>query len=205
MGEVNGATPGLSWSAVKARRTNTTTSCRVVMDGEAADEAARLGRELERLEAIDKAGHGDDALHDRIREVAGQVQAAEAAAAETEVTFVFQAVGQGRYNRLKADHPLPPELKGKVPEGLDYNPVTFPPMLMALSCVSPPELHAEVDGDGKPDPAVLAEWGEIHDTYSPGLNARLWSTALSAHIGVNQVPKSRLASQILSPPGSGSS
>lgn len=171
-----------SWQELKAKRTNTRVSVRIPWDGAAADEAARLAAELPRVQ-------DDDARHNRdpqAPEVARRIDELERRARESEVVFSFEGIGRAAYQRMIEAHPATPEQEETAGQKLSFNSDTFPPALMAASCVEPAELRGDLD-----------EWTEIHDEWSTGLVACLWNAALQANARVNEAPKSRLASTIL--------
>jgi hypothetical protein len=143
----------------------------------------QLERQLRKLREED----GD--IADRSQEIAAlaaQVRELEERASESEMTFTFEGLGRGRYARMLADHPPTKEQKAELGAELIYNPETFPPALLAASCVEPPELASN-----------LPEWTDIHENRSPGIVTRLWRACQQAHQGVADVPKSLLVSAVL--------
>lgn len=163
-----------SWAQIKAQHHNARRSVSIVLDSEAALEAQRLAVELDSTPEKSKAA------------LARRINALEEKAAP--VTFVFEGVGRSRHQLLLAEHPPTAEQKDAAPEGMTprFNLDTFPPALMAASCIEPAELRGDVE-----------EWTEIHDTWSDGQVASLWGTCLAAQAGVNDAPKSAAASDVL--------
>lgn len=185
---------GLSWADAKARHVNTRVSVVVPMASDAAEEAERLEPQLRRLRNAD-GEQGD--LSEQVVALAEHIRELERVAAESEVTFVFEGLPRSRWDKLLLDHPLPPELKKQLGDAIDFDPETFPPALMAASCVEPAELHAEFDADGKLDEAVLAEWTAINEGWSQGQVQRIWRGCLQANTAVAEPPKSLLVSAVL--------
>lgn len=151
----------------------------VIAEAEALDVELRQARE-------------EDERHnrqDRAPEIARRIQALEAEAAESEIEFVFEGLGRGEYARLIAAHqPTEQQKRDAKSAGVEapYNTDSFPPALMAASCIEPAELAGNV-----------AEWTEIHDTWSLGQVTKLWRTVNTANAGVAELPKSVTASVVL--------
>lgn len=171
-----------SWQELKSKHTNTRTSVRIPWDGAAADEAARLAADLPRVQEDDARENRDP----QAPELARRIDELERRAKDSEVTFSFEGIGRRQYQMLIEAHPATPEQNETAGQRLSYNPDTFPPALMAASCVEPAELRDN-----------LPEWEEIHDEWSTGQNACLWHAVVQANARVNEAPKSRLASTIL--------
>ena len=162
---------------MKAKHQNTRVSVSVPLDGATADEAARLAEDLVRVSA-------EDAAQNRVPQapkLAKRIQELEAKARESEATFTFEGIGRAAYARLVEEH----KSGDATDDGVPYDD-EFPPALLAASCVEPAELRGDV-----------AEWTEIHDTWSTGQVAKLWNAAMAANTGVNTAPKSLIASAIL--------
>jgi hypothetical protein len=185
---------GMSWADAKARHVNTRVSVVVPMASDAAEEAERLDPQLRRLRNAD-GEQGD--LSEQVVALAEHIRDLERTAAESEVTFVFEGLPRSRWDKLLLDHPLPPELRKQLGADIDFNPETFPPALMAASCVEPAELHSDFDDAGHLDPEVLAEWTAINDGWSQGQVQRIWRACLQANTAVAEPPKSLLVSAVL--------
>lgn len=177
-----------SWADLKKTRRNTVKSVRLPLRGDLMDEVARLEEEMRREAETDKwetRREGPVAP-----QIARQIQALEAEARESEVLFMFEGLGQGALALLQAQHPATPAVRKKLglpdSQELEYNPETFPPALMAASCVAPEELKGDVE-----------EWTEIHQTWSQGQVTYLWGTCMAANAMVAETPKSERASEIL--------
>lgn len=178
------------WAVLKKARRNTVKSVRVTLRGDLLDE-------VERLEAQMGVEREKDEWENRqpvVPQLARQIRELEDEARESEVEFIFEGMGRGEFAKLQAAHPVTDELTAEYGPGLEWNPDTFPPALMAASCISPPDLTGD-----------LAEWTEIHQTWSNGQIARVWMACLAANSAVADTPKSGLASEVLRQLGSGNS
>lgn len=176
------------WAAAKRRHTNTRVSVTMPMAADAAEQAERLLPQLRRLRDAD--GERED-LSEQVHALAERIHQLECDAAASEVTFVFQGVGRGHAEKLRLEHPLPDSLKAQLGEVINWDPETYPPALLAASCVEP----AELAGND-------TEWQDIHDNWSEGQVAKLWRACMQANQGVAEAPKSALVSAILTPPTS---
>lgn len=174
-----------SWADLKKARRNVVKSCRVTLRGDLLDEVSILEEDMRRAaEEDDRENRTPVAF-----EIARQIQALEAEARQSEVLFKFEGLGQGVFATLQAEHPATPEIKKKLGlenEPLEFHPETFPPALMAASCIEPIELKGNVE-----------EWTEIHQGWSHGQVTRLWATCMAANAMVAETPKSEPASEIL--------
>jgi hypothetical protein len=180
---------GTGWAKAKRRHVNTRVSVTLPMAADAAEQAERLLPRLRRLRDAD--GERED-LSEQVHALAERIRSLEDEAAASEVTFVFQGIGRGRAEKLRLDHPLPASMKdSETAKVVDWDPATYPPALMAASCVEPAELADNIE-----------EWQDIHDNWSEGLIAKLWRACLQANQGVAEAPKSALVSAILTPPTS---
>lgn len=176
------------WAAARRRHVNTRVSVTLAMAADAAEQAERLVPQLRRLRDAD--GERED-LAEQVHAMAEQIRALEDEAAASEVTFVFEGVGRARAEKLRLDHPLPEDMKAQLGDVVAWDPATYPPALMAASCVAPEELGGNVE-----------DWQGIHDNWSEGQIAKLWRACLQANQGVAEPPKSALVSAILAPPDS---
>lgn len=86
----------------------------------------------------------------KLGEAMVELDEARAAAADATQVFVFQALGRQQFSDLQGEHPPTKEQRAEwtkrwltrgVPEHriveLDYNPDTFPPVLIAAACIEP--------------------------------------------------------------------
>jgi hypothetical protein len=194
---------GRTWAEIKVQRSNTTDSCVLPIDQATIDQIAQLNYQLGLLKQRADRGHGDDdldQLNEQLEALARRVVELEDIARESEETFTFRALGQGRYNKLKAQYPPTKEQKADPNNRADFDPAGFAPALMAATCIAPAGLLAEFDDKGQLDHEVLAEWQDIYQDWDPGAVKRLWGTCAAAHQAVNAPPKSVLASEILGRP-----
>ena len=171
------------WAQRKKDHRNTVRSATVPLRGDLLDEVDRLEDELVRAEEADARLN----RHPVAPSIADRILALEEEARQSEVRFSFEGVGRGRYARLASEHPATDEQKEEL-DGveLEWNPETFPPALLAESCVEPAELRGDVQ-----------EWTEIHENWSVGQVNRLWQACSIANAGVAESPNSQLASVAL--------
>lgn len=175
-----------SWTAIKAAHANTRTSATIPLDSAAVAELKQLLDRHDRLRDEESGGlveHGEElaALKDQIRALRQRAE-------ESEVLFVFEGIGRSRAGVLLAEHPAPDgqaddDLYGPAP---GWNSTTYPPAVLAESCVQPADLHGN-----------HAAWREIHDTWSAGALARLWNAYRAAQQSVAVVPKRSAVSAAL--------
>lgn len=172
-----------SWASIKAKHSNARQSVTLCVRGDLVDEIARLEEQMRREDEADQ-GLNRTAVAPQI---ARQIQALEEEAREAEAVFTFQGLGQGRFAKLQAQHPATDEnRKALGTDELEWNPETFPPALLAASCIAPAELAGNVE-----------EWTEIHQTWSNGQVLRLWAACMAANAMGADTPKSRSASELL--------
>lgn len=179
-----------SWAQLKKQHTNARKSVRLTLRGDLMDEIATLEEEMHRQEREDEKYNREDLAPKIARQIQDLVEAARAA----EVLFTFQGLGSGEFAKLQAAHPATDEnRKALGTDELEWNPDTFPPALMAASCIAPADLHDNT-----------AEWTEIHRSWSNGQVMRLWTTCMAANAMGADTPKSERASEILRRLGSAS-
>lgn len=120
--------------------------------------------------------------------IAHRIMGLEEELRDSEVEFRFRALGRRRYNELLADHPPTDKQKQEAADAdavLAYNPDTFPPLLLAASCVEPTDMDVD-------------DWSDIWENWSEGQVGPLWRTCLAANMGGTDAgPKSQIASAIL--------
>lgn len=156
----------------------------IPMRADLRDEIRVLERQAAREAQVDKWENRAPVaprLAQRIRELEGELAASEA-------QFTFVSIGRRPYARLLGEHPPTGEQQAEAEKagvaGLAYNSETFPPALLAASCVSPG--------------GTVEDWADVWDTWSDGQLTELWSACLAANKGVADVgPKSLIASEIL--------
>lgn len=135
-----------------------TATLRVPLDG--GEAAAELAKARNRASAARLAGRPTDDLD-------AEVEAAEEAAAEAEVTVALRGLARSEYRRLEEAHPpADVDVEKAKKDGLGvpaYNPDTFLPALVA-ACMTDPEL-------------TLEEAEQLFDSWSAGDLAILVRTA----------------------------
>jgi hypothetical protein len=186
-GEAPSASP---WALLKSQHANLVRSVTVVMRADLLDQIDQLEQELVEV-------RGEDERNNRVAlapHIAEQIRELEDAAKASEVRFSFQGLGRGAFAKLHAEHPVSDADKAEFGDAADFNPRTFPPALMAASCIEPAELRGN-----------LAEWTQIHDEWSEGQVMRIWATCMAANAGVAAPPKSAIASEVLRQQPSGTS
>lgn len=159
-------------------------SVRIPMRADLLDRIATLEqravheREIDRRENRDAVAPG---IAEEIRQVEADVLASE-------VEFTFESMGRRAYAKLIADNPPTAEQTARAEADggtLSYNPDTFPPRLLAASCVAP-------------EGATVQGMTDVWENWSEGQAAQLWTACLTANLGgVGVGPKSLIASAIL--------
>lgn len=176
------AAPPVSWATLKKTHRNTVRSTKVTLRGDLLDEVERLEEDLRRESAKDE-------WENRVPlgpQIAQRIRVLEDEARESEVTFSFEGMGRGAYAKLISLHKATAEQESELGQELMWNPETFPPALMAASCVEPAELRGNSE-----------EFNEINETWSVGQVSRIWACCLNANSLVADSPKSDLASAAL--------
>lgn len=156
----------------------------VCLDSDLVIEISRLEQEFKAEQAVDRRTNRiakAPAIAERILLLKEQAQA-------TEVEFVFAGIGRRAYTDLRLKHPPTDEQKSEAEEqGLtaEFNSDTFPPALLAASCV-------------EPTGTSLDWWARKYDEWTVGQVSRIWSACLAAQVGVAEVPKALEASASIS-------
>jgi hypothetical protein len=173
-----------SWDQIEATHQHVRQTVHVPMRADLIDEIATLEQRARREAAI-------DARENRMPvapQLAEQIRELEDEVAASEVAFVFQAVGRREYAKLLAEHAPSEEQRASAEEQqirLSYNPDTFPPALLAASCIEPADTTVERMTN------VWLNWSE-------GQVSPLWAACLATNMGSADVgPKSLIASEIL--------
>lgn len=180
--------PPRSWAQLKTQHRNTVQSTVITLRADLLDQVQRLERELIEARMEDERSNRVA----RAPQIAEQIRAVEEEARQSEVTFAFQALSRGDFALLQAKHPPTKEQREEF-DNPEFNPVTYPPALMAATCIEPAELAGN-----------LAEWEQIHTGWSEGQVMRIWGTCVTANAAVAHTPKSELASEVLRQASSGS-
>lgn len=105
----------------------------IQLDGEVSTRLAELSDELEEAKRFDVLSNSPDtapaikAKMDEVREVSK----------DTLASFTFRSIGRYRYDELVGLPKHQPSKEQKTKDGLNFNPDTFPPALVAASCIEP--------------------------------------------------------------------
>lgn len=170
------------YADIKARKTSTRRTVKVVMDGEVVSRIDALKDRIKAEERIDRRENRDPVAPGLKRELDALYDQARA----SEVTFTFRSVGRARFDKLVAEHPATAEQRKQVKEmtaerGMPFDPPkwnldTFPPAIVAASAVDP-EL-------------TLAEAQELwtDENWSPAELLKIFECALSCYWEVEEIP-----------------
>lgn len=175
-----------SWAVLKKSQRNVVQSVRVPLRGDLLDAVSLLEADLRVAQREDARQDGGLNREPRAPGIARRIEELEAEARTSEVWFRFEGLGRGKLAKLEAQHVPTREQRETISEDLMWNPETFPPALMAASCVEPAELRGNVE-----------EFAEIYDNWSQGQLDRMWRACQAANMMGGDVPKSELASAIL--------
>lgn len=130
---------------------------------------------------------GDDAAATQA-ELAQRIRDLEEQCAQAVVTFRFRALPRKQRSDLQAEHPPTEDQQQQArDEGLtaSWNPDTFPPALVAASCVEPAGITVEAAQ-------------RAYETWAEGQWAPLWRACTAANFGgADPGPKSAIASAVL--------
>jgi hypothetical protein len=171
----------VSFGNVLAGATAVQRSTRICFNGALLGEIDSLNAELVQAKISDANENTPDrapAIAQRIVELTDEMR-------ESEVEFVFKAIGRRAWRDLVAANPPKDDDKKA---GRDYNGLTFPVEAMAASCVSPP--GASVEGFQEiadSDLVMQSQWD------------KLFSACLTANAGPADVPFSAAAFAIARP------
>jgi hypothetical protein len=158
------------WQPTKVRAT-------VCLDSDLVLEIERLEESLARETKLDETTNRAPlapGIAERIIELREQAKAKER-------EFVFASIGRRAYSDLIRSHPATEAQAEEAGARLAWNTDTFPPALLAASCVEPTDTS-------------LAWWQRKYDQWGTGQVARLWQACLAAQGGVVEVPKAEAAS-----------
>jgi len=165
----------LSASDIDAAYQPTKVRASVCLDSDLVLEIQRLEEKMRAEDSIDKRTNRTPVAP----AIAAQVVELRDQAAAAEVEFVFAGVGRRVYTDLRKAHPPTDEHKKAaedVGQAIEFNPDTFPPALMAASCL-------------EPEGTTEAWWARKYDEWTVGQLERLWRACLAAQGGVVEVPK----------------
>lgn len=106
--------------------------------------------------------------------------------ADSEVEFRFRGIGRKAYGAMLREHPPTADQKAEADQAkmmLLFNPDTFPPALMAASCVTP-------------ESASVESFQAIWDGWSEGQTVELWRACLAVNQGSAETPPKSLTASV---------
>lgn len=155
---------------------------------------AELEAELREAQRLDERRAGMIDHVPRAPQIAEQILELEAQAEASALKITFEELGRQRWTDLVDEHPPTEEQQKDLTPGrrLRWNPDTFEPAVMALSCV-------KIEGlpDGPHDGADASFFAHIRNDWGPDAFEELWSACSAANSGVSVLPKSSIASNVL--------
>lgn len=160
---------------IKSRKKAVTKQVVIQLDGEMADRIAELRKAHSAARDADRMSNQPDtapAIQKQIDELVEESR-------NTEVTFTFKSIGRFRYDELVDEHPPTKEAKK---EGAEFNADTFPPALVAESCVDP-----EMTNEDAVDIFASPDWNGAE-------LRRLFFGALEVNTETGDIPLSRSGS-----------
>ena len=123
------------------------------IDGEIAVEILELRAQIAIAEQFDRRHNEDDTAPKLQAKLDQLIENSK----DTEITFVFKAIGRIAYDKIVEDPANVPSEEQKK-EGAQFNPETFPPALVAAAAVDPEisvEEAVEIFGDSEWNGAEL--------------------------------------------------
>jgi hypothetical protein len=165
----------LDAAEIDERYQPTRTRATICMDSELVLRIGRLEQQIAETTPSDSAADPVAQLAEEALELREQAKAAE-------VEFVFRSIGRLAKRDLIREHPPTKEQTAELGEGmaLEFNPLTYPPALLAASCESVRN-------------GTVAWWTRKLDEWGDGQVARLWQACTAAQDGVNDTPKAAQA------------
>lgn len=148
-----------------------------------------LMAEIESLEQRFLAERADDAKENREPRhpaTAEQILALQQEMADSEVEFRFRGIGRRAYRELLRAHPPTAAQKAEADDAkmmLLFDFDTFPPALMAASCLAP-------------QPVTVEGFQTIWDEWSEGQTAELWRACLAVNQGSAETPPKSLTASV---------
>lgn len=163
-------------------------SVRICVRGDLVADKEQAERDLIASRSRNPAPDIGDPEAVRQTELAEKVRRLEDECDAASVTFRFRGLPRRAHSDLQAAHPPTDEQQREMAElGLaaSANSETFPPALVAASCIEPPGVTLE---------AATAAF----ETWGGGMWSLLWRTCLAANQGTaDPGPKSAIASAVL--------
>lgn len=150
---------------------------RVLLRQDMLAEHARMDAELMAELAIDQRENRDPVgpgLAKRLVAYEAEIEAAKRA-------FTFRAIGKRAWADLLAKHP-PTKEQMKLNSRMDHNPLTFPVLAVAASCVDPVMSVEQVTA--------------LESALNISVFDQLWMACVEANVGGGDSPKSLVAGPI---------
>jgi len=154
---------------IMSRKKATTRSVVIQLDGTIATRCEQLRDAVRRQERLDRRENKPEKAPALARELEEALEEAKA----SEATFVFRSIGRPVYDGLVAKYPPSKEQRT---EGYLWNPVDFPPQLIAVSCIEPPMTTKD----------AVEIWDS--DDWSPAELVKLFGVALACNTEVAEIP-----------------
>ncbi len=135
----------LTMANIMAKKSRVTKKVLIQIDGEVAAEIAELRQQITLAEQFDSKKNEPETALKLKKELEALIESSR----DTEITFVFRALGRVAYDELIEDPRYAPTDEQKK-EGASHNPDTFPPALVSAAAVDPEisiEEAIEIFGD----------------------------------------------------------
>ena len=171
------ATKKLSIKEIMALKVAVTKKVVIQLNGAVAEQISDFRMEVRAAELADETSNRDPSAPKLQKELDTLIEVS----AVSEITFEFKSIGRYAYDEL-VENPQYKATKVQLREGTTFNPDTFPPALVAASCVSPKMTKKEAT-DIFSDP----EWNGAE-------LQRLFFGALECNTETGDIPLSRSGS-----------
>lgn len=161
-------------AVVASRKKPRTQTVTIILDPDLEDALVAAREHQDAAQRRADANPANAAAAADLAEANEQLAAAEAAARAESITYRFKALGRQAFEDLRAEYPPTKaqrdEYKAKAlgmglaafqVGDLGHNPDTFPPVLIAASCVSPAMTVEEAQAMWDSDDWSAAELGEL--------------------------------------------
>jgi hypothetical protein len=166
----------LNMDAIMSRKKPVTKRVTIQLDADIPHRVQALQDAITEAQRYDRSHNATDtapALEKQMDELLAEAKG-------TEAEFIFASIGREAYDRIVEAHPPKPDQKK---EGNQFDPETFPPALIAASCIQPtitPEQAYEIFNEA-------SNWNGAE-------LLRLFYAALEANTETNDIPLSRSGS-----------
>lgn len=165
----------------------------ILLDADAAIRCARARQDVEQAQAkveyAERAEDGrmlrpsTDAAKARLAEAESEQAAADEAAEDHLVDFVFESVGSTRWSEMLEEHPSLDEQKERLGDQDPGYDLKSWPVAVVAECLVDPAVAGPADVQRLKDDAPEVVWDQI------------LSSAVRVNMGANTVPKSRSGSK----------